>query len=96
MRRKPRIEDAAAICQVMSRTKGKGDVFRHDVDRQVSWGDLAGRAKSAPGKLALAARVCRETTLTLRWTAERLHLGSWKSCAAKLHRWRKTHKEGPQ
>ncbi len=48
-------------------------------------------AKSDPQKLALAARLRRETTLTLRWIAARLHLGTWKSLNAKLHRWRKTH-----
>jgi hypothetical protein len=40
-------------------------------------------------KLALAARVRRETTLTLPWIAARLPLGTWKSFNAKLHRWRK-------
>ena len=66
--------------------------------RRLRWTerDVAERAKSDPAKLALAARVRRETTLTLRWIAERLHLGSWKSCAAKLHRWRKKHEKGPQ
>jgi GH24 family phage-related lysozyme (muramidase) len=32
----------------------------------------------------------RETTVTLRWIVARLQAGSWKSLAAKLHRWRKT------
>ena len=52
------------------------------------------RAKSDPRKLALAARVRRETTLTIREIAGRLNLGSWKSFAVKLHRWRKTHEKG--
>jgi len=39
----------------------------------------------------LAARLRRETTLTLPWIAARLQAGSWKSLVAKLHRWRKTH-----
>ncbi|MBU6400742.1 MAG: transposase [Verrucomicrobia bacterium] len=52
--------------------------------------DLNERAKSDPAKLALAARVRRETTLTIRWIAGRLHLGSWKSLNAKLHRWKRT------
>ncbi|MHB8520792.1 MAG: hypothetical protein ACYDH9_08530 [Limisphaerales bacterium] len=52
--------------------------------------DLKQRAKSDPAKLALAARVRRETTLTIRWIAGRLHLGSWKSLNAKLHRWKRT------
>jgi hypothetical protein len=32
-----------------------------------------------------------ETTVSLRWIAARFQAGSWKSLAAKLHRWRKTH-----
>ena len=51
--------------------------------------DLEQCAKSAPEKLALAARLRRETTLTLPWISARLHMGTWKSLNAKLHRWRK-------
>ena len=53
--------------------------------------DLKQRAKSDPEKLALAARLRRETTLTMAQVAARLHLGSWKSFAAKLRRWKKTY-----
>ena len=42
-----------------------------------------------PSKLALAARLRQETTLTIRPIANRLHAGSWKHLNAKLHRWRK-------
>jgi len=49
---------------------------------------LGERAKSDPGKLALAARLRRETTLTMSWIAARLQAGTWKSPGAKLHRWR--------
>src|SRR5260370_998246 len=58
--------------------------------------DLKARAKSDPAKLALAARVRRETTLTLGWMAERLHLGTRKSFSAKLHRWRKVRERAPK
>jgi REP element-mobilizing transposase RayT len=51
--------------------------------------DLVEKAKTDPQKLALAARLRRETTLTLPCIADRLHMGSWKSLNAKLHRWRK-------
>ena len=57
--------------------------------------DLQERPKSDPAKLALAARVREETTLTISWLARRLHLGSWKSFASKLHRWMKTDGKGP-
>jgi hypothetical protein len=48
---------------------------------------LVERRKSDPAKLALAARLRRETTLTVGWIAQRLHLGTRKSAAVKLHRW---------
>jgi len=37
------------------------------------------RAKSDPAKLALAARVRRETTQTLGWIAHRVHMGTRKA-----------------
>ena len=52
---------------------------------------LEERSKSDPEKFSLAARLRRETTLTLPWIAVRLHMGSWKSLNAKLHGWQKTH-----
>ena len=51
--------------------------------------DLSRRAKSDPGKLALAARLRRETTLTIEQIARRLRMGSGKSVVPKLHAWRK-------
>jgi hypothetical protein len=41
--------------------------------------DLEQCAKSAPGKLALAARLRRETSLTPPWISGRLHMGTWRS-----------------
>jgi hypothetical protein len=52
--------------------------------------ELVERRKSDPAKLALAARLRRETTLTVGWIAQRLHLGTRKSAAVKLHRWGNT------
>ena len=49
--------------------------------------------ESDPAKLAVAARVCRETTVTLKWMSHRLQAGTWKSLNAKLHRWRKVHEK---
>jgi hypothetical protein len=49
--------------------------------------ELAARSKGDPGKLALAARLRRETTLTLRAIAARVHLGTSKSANARLHQW---------
>jgi REP element-mobilizing transposase RayT len=49
--------------------------------------ELAGRRKNDPGKLAIAARLRRETTLPLKRIAERVRLGTSKSANAKLHQW---------
>ena len=38
--------------------------------------DLAQRRKSAPEKLAMASRLRRETTLSIKTLAARMHLGS--------------------
>ncbi len=54
---------------------------------------LKGHLKGEPAKLALAARLRRETTLTVRQIAERLHMGSWKSLNNKLYLRRKTEPE---
>jgi REP element-mobilizing transposase RayT len=55
--------------------------------KRLKWAesDLPGHAKNHPQKLALAARLRRETTLTLRQIAQRLHMGSWKSLNNKLY-----------
>jgi hypothetical protein len=59
--------------------------------KRLGWeeADLGQRAKSDPAKLAIAARLRRETTVTLPWIALRLSMGTWKSLNANLHRWRK-------
>ena len=49
--------------------------------------ELAGRRKSDPGKLAIAARLRPQTTLPLKETAARVHLGPSKSANARLHHW---------
>ena len=61
--------------------------------KRLRWneGEWSRRAKSDPHKLALAARLRRETTLTIAQIAERLRMGSRKSVAPKLHAWRKAH-----
>ncbi len=51
--------------------------------------ELVSRRKSDPAKLAMAARLRRETTLSLKAIAARVHLGSFKSANARLHQWMK-------
>ena len=52
---------------------------------------MSGENQGGRHKLALAARLRRETTLTIAQIAERLRMGSRKSVAPKLHAWRKAH-----
>ena len=47
--------------------------------------DLMTRRKNDPVKLDLAARLRRETTLSIKAIAARVHLGTSKSANAKLH-----------
>ena len=71
--------------------QAKGERIIGQELKRLGWreGQLRDRPKSDPAKLAIAARLRRETTLTLPWIAVRLHAGTWKSLNAKLHRWRK-------
>ena len=47
--------------------------------------ELGMRRKSDPAKLAMAAHLRRETTLSIRAIAARLHLGTWRSANIRLH-----------
>ena len=49
--------------------------------------DLAGRLKSELGKLAIAARLRRETTLPIKWIAARVKIGTAKGARSVLNRW---------
>ncbi len=57
--------------------------------RRLGWTetDLAARRKSDPAKLWIAARLRRETTLSLKAIANRVHLGTSKGANTNLHRW---------
>jgi len=57
--------------------------------KRLGWteGELAARRKSDPLKLALAARLRKETTLSLKAIAGRVHLGAAKGANTNLHRW---------
>jgi hypothetical protein len=51
---------------------------------------LATRRQSDPGKLRIAARLRRETTLTIKAIASRVRLGSSRSGYVRLHEWIKS------
>jgi hypothetical protein len=53
--------------------------------------DLLSQRKNAPGKLAMASRLRRETTLTVKWIAARVRLGTSKGANRNLHHWMRNH-----
>ena len=55
--------------------------------RRLGWSaeDLVRRPRNDPGKLAIAARLRRETTLTIKAIAVRVHLGTYNTANARLH-----------
>ncbi|MCX6884535.1 MAG: hypothetical protein NTX27_05780 [Verrucomicrobia bacterium] len=82
MPRKLRLEYPGAIHHVMSRGDQRQDIFldevdQHDFIKTLEWtqNELATGQKSHPIKLALAARLRRETTLSVRQIAERMNAG---------------------
>ena len=68
--------------------EGSGTVIANELVR-LSWTgeDLIRRPKSDPMKLALAARLRRETTLSIKQIAGRLNLGKPKGAKSNLHKW---------
>jgi len=73
----------------LERAQAKAErIIAEELDRR-GWKefDLAGRHKSDPAKLAIAARLRQETTLSVKTIAARMHLGTSKSANARLHHW---------
>ena len=54
--------------------------------RRLGWteADLQLRLKTDPNKLEIATRLRKETILSIKWIATRLHLGTWKSAKTRL------------
>ena len=55
--------------------------------RELGWRetDLERRRKGDPEKVKIARRLRKETTMTLAWVAQRLHMGSWTYVANLLY-----------
>jgi hypothetical protein len=64
-------------------------VRRELARRKWSDADLGERAKSDSGKVAIARRLREETTMTLRWIAQRLRMGSGSMVTHCLRRAKK-------
>ena len=54
---------------------------------------LIQKRKGDPVKLRLAEQLCQETPMTLKWIAERLHMGTWKTLNRRLYEYRKNQKQ---
>ena len=66
--------------------EGKAERIIAEELARLKWkaADLAQRHKSDPEKLAIAARLRRDTTLPVGWIAHRLHMGTRKSLSTRL------------
>ena len=76
------------------RAEQKGERLVAQEMERLGWKEkeLAARRKNDPAKLALAARLRRETTLPIKWIAARLQIGTLKGARAVLHQWMQKHK----
>jgi hypothetical protein len=77
MARKLRVEYAGAIDHVMNCGDRRKRIIAEELKRG-RWqeADLKTRLKGPPVKVALAARLEAETTMTVGWIAERLAMGT--------------------
>ncbi len=67
--------------------QAKADRLMAEELRRLGWSarDLVRRPKNDPGKLAIAVRLRRETTLTIKDITARVHLGTYNTANARLH-----------
>ena len=68
--------------------QAKADRLVAEELRRHGWSaeDLVRRLKNDPCKLAIAVRLRRETTLTIKAIAARVDLGTYNTANARLHR----------
>jgi putative transposase len=67
--------------------EAKGERIIAEELKRLKWkeAELKETPKTHPKKLTVAGRLRRETTLTIREIAQRLHMGSWKSLNNRLY-----------
>ena len=73
---------------MMRNWKGKMDGANPKFDRNPKSKieeDLPERRKGDKGKITAARRLRQETTMSLKWIAQRLHMGSWTYVSNLLH-----------
>jgi len=68
--------------------EAKGERIIAEELRRLGWSerDLAIRRKNAPDRVAIAVRLRREATLSIKTIAARVHLGTSNTANARLHR----------
>jgi len=74
--------------EVRQSARAKAQRIAQEASDALGWAapDLQGRHKSAPQQVRIAARLRRETTMTLEWIADRLCLGAATHFASLLQR----------
>ncbi len=68
-------------------SQAKGERIIGEELKRLKWeeAELKAHPKTHADKLGMAVRLRRETTLTIRQIAQRLHMGSWKSLNNRLY-----------
>ena len=81
-------EDHAGELRLETAESKDAQILSEELGR-LGWSEeeLARRRKSDPEKLAIAGRLRRETTLTVKRIAARLHMGTRRSANVRLHQW---------
>jgi hypothetical protein len=81
----------AAYCligdEIRESAKEKAERVVSEALRKLRWTekDLEERRKGEVQKVRMARRLRRETTVTLKWIAERLRMGTWTHVANRLY-----------
>ena len=72
-------------------------IVREEVER-LGWREeeLWVRRKGHRAKVLLARRLRQETTMSLKWIAERLHMGSWTYVSNLLNEQPQTHPQAQE
>jgi hypothetical protein len=87
MSRKLRIEYPGAMYHVMNRGDQREDIFKDDEDRQrflSTLGEACGKTDWQVHAYCLM-RKRGKTSMSLKWIAQRLHMGSWTYVSNLLH-----------
>jgi len=88
---KPLRRGASGNCRAESRAGGEG----RNGAAGLGWAEdaLLARRKGHGAKVRLARRLRQETTMSLKWIAQRLHMSSWTYVSNLLNEPPKTHPE---